>query len=86
MKDRTSTAETLEWALDTLRRYAPDPFADAQEYEAEQQRRELARFNALPRGPSQPNPLDRCHDCGGEAEHYDYRNGRAIGLCDECHG
>ena len=50
----------------------------------EQFKRECARLAKLPRS-TQPNPLDSCHDCGGYALHVTYRNGRAIGLCDDCY-
>lgn len=33
---------------------------------------------------SQPNPADKCAECGAKAWHTDHRNGREIGLCDDC--
>jgi hypothetical protein len=76
-------------ALDALERGPVRQAVEHVDYHADCFRRqcerdpELARIVSLPRA-TQPNPHDTCADCGGHAWHTDYRNGRAVGLCDEC--
>lgn len=91
-------ADLAIWALDVLCRNAPAPLERGPANDAhsdiirqyvgdpavDQFKRECERLNKLPRA-TQPNPLDSCHDCGGMALHVTYRNGRAIGLCDDCY-